>query len=188
MTKTIILIFLSLFILSCDEGLSPEMATINPGFGGTVTFIGQWDTSIKRTHVVLFKEPLKSKKDFNAFNLKFVSDSIETGTRTYHYSTTDENSLLSSVTAGNYAYLAVAQSKTEKLSLNREDWFIVGLYSITEDNSVKPKTLTVPEATFIDSINIVCDFNNPPPQPPGGKTDTMVIGSLLNILKKQRAK
>jgi len=189
MTKTIILIFfLLLIIISCDEGLSPEMATVNPGFGGTVTFVGNWDTQVKRTHVVLFKNPLLSKKDFNAFNLKFVSDSIATGTRIYKYNTNDKTSLVSSIKAGEYAYLAVAQSKTEKLSLNREDWFIVGLYSTIENNSIKPKTLTIPEATFIDSINIICDFNNPPPQPPGGLVNSKVFNLLINQFIKRKSK
>ena len=180
MAKKIITILFVVILLSCNDGLSPEMASIKPGFGGTVTFIGTWDKNIKRTHVVLFKNPLLSKKDFNAFNLKFVSDSIATGTSIYKYNTNDKNSLLSAIKAGNYAYLAVAQSKTEQLSLNREDWFIVGLYSTIENDSIKPKTLTIPEATFIDSINIICDFNNPPPQPPGGLVNSKVFNLLIN--------
>jgi hypothetical protein len=184
MTKKILFTVFIFIIFSCDEGLSPEMAEISPGFGGTVTFIGNWDNKVTRTHVVLFRNPLLSKKDFNAFNLKFVSDSIATGTQSYNYSTYDDNSLLSNIQSGEYAYLAVAQSKTEELSLNREDWIIVGLYSFTDGDSIKPKTLIIPEASFIDSTNIVCDFNNPPPQPPGGNTET-IIRKLLKTLKSK---
>ena len=184
MVKKILFILFIIIFVSCDGGLSPEMAEINPGFGGTVTFIGNWDSSVTRTHVVLFKNPLLSKKDFNAFNLKFVSDSIATGTQNYYYSTYDKNSLISNIQAGEYAYLAVAQSKTEKLSLNREDWMIAGLYSITDGDSVKPKTLIIPEASFVDNIDILCDFNNPPPQPPGGTTK-FIIKELLKILESK---
>lgn len=153
-------------MLSCDKGLSPEIADIKPGFGGTINFIGNWDNKVTRTHVVLFKNPLLSKQDFNAFNLKYVSDSIPFGSQVYNYSTNNK-SLLSNITFGDYAYLAVAQSKTETLSLNREDWEIVGLYFL-EGDTITPQTLIIPEATFVDSIDIICDFNNPPPQPPGG--------------------
>ena len=96
MTIRISLIILAIILLSCDKGLSPELADINPGFGGTITFIGNWDQEVTRTHVVLFKSPLLSKEDFNAFNLKYVSDSIATETRIYNYSTNDE-SLLSNI-------------------------------------------------------------------------------------------
>ena len=184
MLKRFVLVIFFILTISCDNGLSPEMAELKPGFGGTITFIGNWNNEVKRTHVVLFQNPLLSKKDFNAFNLKFVSDSIATGTQNYYYSTYDKNSLLSNIQAGKYAYLAVAQSKTEKLSLNREDWTIAGLYSITDGDSIKPKMLVIPKATFIDSINIVCDFNNPPPQPPGGDIET-IIQKLIKTLESK---
>ena len=188
MAKRILLILILTFSISCDEGLSPEMAEIKAGFGGTVTFVGNWDNSVKRTHVVLFQNPLLSKNDFNAFNLKFVSDSIATGTRSYTYNTNDDESLLSNVQPGNYAYLAVAQSKTEKLSLNREDWVIVGVYSVEVGDSLIPKVLTIPKATFVNNVDIVCDFDNPPPQPPGEVVNTIVFSSMLNNLRKQKSK
>lgn len=178
MTKTLLYIVLMLTFFSCDKGLSPELIDINPSFGGTITFIGDWDEEVTRTHVVLFKSPLLSKEDFNAFNLKYVSDTITHGANSYNYNTNDE-SLLSNITSGDYAYLAVAQSKTEVLSLNREDWKIVGLYS-TESDTTKPNILTIPEATFIDSVDIICDFNSLPPQPPGGEG----LADLINFISK----
>ena len=175
MAKRILLILILIVFVSCDEGLSPQMAEVKPGFGGKITFIGNWDINVKRTHVVLFQNPLLSKKDFNAFNLKFVSDSIATGTRTYIYSTNDDKSLLSNIKPGSYAYLAVAQSKTETLSLSREDWKIVGLYSIKENDSIVPKTLVIPKSAFVENVDIICDFDNPPPQPPGGAEATIIF-------------
>ena len=177
MTIRILLIILVFTLQSCDKGLSPELADINPGFGGTITFIGDWDKEVTRTHVVLFKSPLLSKDDFDAFNLKYVSDSITTETRTYNYNTNDR-SLISNITPDDYSYLAVAQSKTQVLSLNREDWKIVGLY-YNKNDSTKPGILEIPENSFLSNINILCDLNNPPPQPPGGDSSDNIFNSVI---------
>jgi len=178
MAFRIILINLVFFLSSCDQGLSPEMADIKVGFSGEITFIGEWYKEVTQTHVVLFKDPLLSKEDFNVFNLKYVSDSIANGSEFYKYST-DQNSLIENIEAGDYAYLAVAQSKREVLSLNREDWKVVGVY-YTEGDTTKPGTLTIPEKSFVDSVNIVCDFNNPPPQPPGGVNFQNILNSVIH--------
>ncbi len=61
--------------------------------------------------------------------------------------------------------MAVAQSSKENVSLNRADWYVVGLY-FNEGDSTRPGILTIPDNTFVKNMNIVCDFNNPPPQPP----------------------
>ncbi len=173
MSQRFLIILLSIILLSCDKGLSPDMAEIKVGFGGEVTFIGEWDKEVTQTHIVLFKEPLLSKDDFNVFNLKYVSDSIPNGTQLYKYNT-KESSLIESIEPGDYAYLAVAQSKREVLSLDRKDWVVVGVY-YNKGDTTQPGILTLPEGTFVDSINIVCDFNNPPPQPPSG----MILKNLL---------
>jgi len=161
------LLLLIISLVSCDKGLSPDMASPKVGFEGTVNFIGNWNPKAKQTYVVLFKEPLLSITDFNVFNLKYVSDTIPIGTQVYHYSTNDVNSLISSIEPGEYSYLAVAQTKRDTLSLNRVDWFVAGLY-YSKNDSTKPGKLVIPQATFVDSIDLICDFNNPPPQPPGG--------------------
>lgn len=178
MPKRILFIIFIVLLQACDKGLSPELVDIKPGFGGTITFIGEWDREVTRTHVVLFKNPLLSSEDFSAFNLKYVSDSIATGSRSYNFNTNDE-SLLSNISAEEYSYLAVAQSKTEVLSLNREDWNIVGLY-YNEDDSTNPGTLEIPEASFVEGINIVCDFSNPPIQPPGRDSLNNILNSATN--------
>ncbi len=184
MIKRISLVVLLFTFLSCDKGLSPELASINPGFGGTISFLGSWDKEVTRTHIVLFQNPLLSKLDFNAFNLKYVSDSIDTETSIYEYNT-NEPSLLSNIKSGDYAYLAVAQSKTKVLSLNREDWIIVGLY-YNADDSTNPGILTIPENTFVDNINIVCDFNNLPQQPPGADSTKAITFSTVKFLGKNK--
>ena len=173
-TPFIKIVLISLLLFSCDKGLSPDMAAPKVGFSGTINFLGDWDESINQTLVVLFKTPLLSKDDFNVFNLKYVSDTIPSGSQLFGYSTND-NPLINNVEAGEYAYLAVAQSKKNIITLNREDWFIVGVYYLNDDLS-QPGKLVIPEATFVTDVNIICDFNNPPPQPPGGV-------ELLNKLK-----
>ncbi|MEE9429986.1 MAG: hypothetical protein V3V16_03030 [Melioribacteraceae bacterium] len=182
MIKRILFFVLLFTFISCDKGLSPELASINPGFGGTITFLGNWDKEVTRTHIVLFQNPLLSKLDFNAFNLKYVSDSIDTETNIYEYNT-NGTSLLANVKSGEYAYLAVAQSKSKELSLNREDWEIVGLY-YSKNDSTNPGVLIVPEATFVEDINIVCDFNNPPQQPPGADSTNAKTISTVNFSNK----
>ena len=52
-------------------------------------------------------------------------------------------------------------------SLSRKDWFVTGVYYANEDTTI-PGILTIPEDTFVDNINIYCDFDNHPPQPTGG--------------------
>jgi len=51
--------------------------------------------------------------------------------------------------------------------LDRKDWFVVGLYYNNNDTTIAG-ILTIPENTFVNQVNIICDFNNSPPQPPGG--------------------
>ena len=174
-----LLFILSIILISaCDKGLSPDLAEEKSGFGGTITFKGEWNPDVNQTHVVVFEDPLLSISDFNVFNLKFVSETIPNGSQSYHYTTSDENSLISTVEPGVISYIAVAQSIKDTITLNREDWYIIGLYT-TNNNITEPGTLILPEATILDNINIHCDFNNPPPQPPGGVTDLENINTLI---------
>ncbi len=156
---------LAIVLWNCDGGIQPGLQ--EPGFSGTIYFIGEWPDSVKRTHIVLFKEPLLDTSDFSAENLKYVSDEIPYGVTEYNY-TTENNSLFGVIKPGEYGYLAVAQSTLETISLKREDWTIAGLYYNPGD-STKPGRLIIPENTFLHNINITCDFDHPPVQPPGGK-------------------
>ena len=166
---------LSLFLIvvifySCDKGIEPLPSNdLRTGFGGRITFIGQWPDSVTRTHLVVFKDPLISVSDFNVFNLRFVSQEIPFGSSEYIYSSRDSSVIpgTGEFQAGEYSYVAVAQSSKEDVSLDRADWYVVGLY-FNEGDSTKPGILTIPENTYVDNINIICDFDSPPPQPPGG--------------------
>ena len=163
----LILIFPVLFA-GCDKGiapLSPEEEIQKAGFSGTITFTGQWPADVRRTHLVVFKDPLNSAADFNAFNLSYVSLEIPYGVKEFHYISLDSSYV--PIQPGDYAYVAVAQSNTSTLSLDRKDWHVVGVYYAGGDTS-SPGRLIIPRNGLVNNINIICDFNNPPKQPPGG--------------------
>ncbi len=138
---------------------------VQTGFSGTVSFVGNWPQGITRTHIVVFEDPLLSAGDFNAFNLKFVSVEIPYGTQVYDFNSAD--TAVVKIADGEFSYVAVAQQKTANVSLNRRDWFVVGVYYAGGDTT-KPGTLVIPKNTLVKNINIICDFDNPPIQPPGG--------------------
>ncbi len=168
MIKKILIVFLLAYIISgCGEGISPEAEIVQTktGFGGKITFKGNWPPGITRTHVVAFRKLIESAGDFNILNLGFVSDSIPYNTKSINYSSLKEPFI--EIGPGNYSYIVVAQSKTPLISLERINWFVVGVY-YAENDSVNPGKLVVKEDEFTDNINIICDFDNPPPQPPGG--------------------
>ncbi|MBN1302248.1 MAG: hypothetical protein JW995_13615 [Melioribacteraceae bacterium] len=154
-----------LFINSCDGGLTPTESSAGvTGFGGKVVFMGDWPSDVKLTYIVLFKNELLSAADFNIINLKYVSELIPSGTSEFYFNTISSVSL-GKVEAGEYAYLAVAQSNSETLNLTRSSWRVAGVYK--DPGGLKPGGIIVPDGKFLDGINILCDFNNPPIQPPG---------------------
>jgi len=163
-----VLLCVTILLSGCDKGIAPKSG--EAGFSGIITFIGQWPDSVTRTHLVIFKDPLNSSADFSLQNLRYVSNEIPFGTTTYNFSSKDSSVIPGTglFEPGEYAYVAVAQQTTENVSLIRADWFVVGVYYKNNDTT-KPGTLVIPENTFVENINIICDFNNPPPQPPGGK-------------------
>ena len=164
-----ILIFAAIFIVSCDGGLAPIDSELEnqTGFGGTITFIGDWSPDITQTNIVLFKDPILSEADFNISNLKYLSTSIPFDSKEYSYNTIDSISF-GNVIADKYSYLVVVQTKERTISLDRKDWFVVGVYQ-SADSGAEPGEITVEKNKFNFDVNIICDFNNLPPQPPGGE-------------------
>lgn len=160
----LVLIVFSIIYFSCGEGIAPEPISIT-GFSGTITFVGDWPAGITRTHIVVFKDPLLATGDFNALNLKFVSVEIPYGSSAFNYNSVD--TAVVPIGEGEFSYVAVAQQTTTNVSLNRKDWFVVGVYYAGGDTT-KPGKLIIPQNTLVKGINIICDFNNPPIQPPGG--------------------
>ena len=163
--KTIVILIIAVIISGCDKGLAPEPVAEEAGFSGAITFSGTWPDSVQRTHLIVFRDPINSAGDFNFENLGYVSPGIPNGAEIYNYNTND--TALVPIKAGTYSYVAVAQSKTPELALVREAWYVVGVYYNPGDTT-HPGTLYIPENTLVKDINILCDFDNPPPQPPGG--------------------
>jgi len=162
-------LLLILFFYSCDHGIEPR-APESSGFSGTISFITPWPDSVKRSFLVVFENPLLEPTDFTIENLKFLSREIPLGAQSHEFSSLDSAYIPPDpgpFSSGSYAYVAVVQQSTENLSLARKDWFVSGVY-YTNGDTTKPGTMVIPESTFVKNINIKVDFNNPPPQPPGG--------------------
>jgi hypothetical protein len=163
------LLLLSFILISCDHGISPAPPETS-GFSGKVTFISSWPDSVKRSFLVIFENPLLEPDDFTINNLKFLSREIPLGLQSHEFSSLDSAYIPPApgpFPSGSYAYVAVVQQSTELLSLARKDWFVSGVYYAYSDTT-KPGTMIIPDNTFIENINIKVNFNNPPPQPPGG--------------------
>jgi hypothetical protein len=134
------------------------------GLSGSVVFVGEWPQNVERTHIVLFKEELLDSTYFSLSNLKYISESIPNNTPEFNFDSSVDF-VLNNLIAGSYNYLAVVQSAALELSLQRKDWFVVGIYSL--DNKI-PSQINLTSGITLKNIRITCDFNNPPPQPPGG--------------------
>ena len=161
-----LLLALGIFFTACDKGIQP-LEEIGPSsFSGKVTFAGTWPQGIKRTHVVVFKEEIKTVSDFFLPNLSFVIDSIPYKTKEFSFNSLEKPfSTIFKLAPGSYKYVVVAQSKTPEITFNRADWTVVGVYC-ENGNQAKPKTLSMLAGKTTTDINIIVDFNNPPPQPP----------------------
>jgi hypothetical protein len=167
---THIIIIGILTLIGCGKGIEPEPERQPEGFGGTIFFSGQWPQNVTRTHIVAFKNPLNTPNDFNAFNLGYVSLEIPFGVSEFNYSTLDSAifPINTRLQAGTFSYIGVAQQTTVNLTLNRADWFVIGIYTLPGNDSI-PGSVIVPPGEYIDNINIYCDFSSPPPQPPGNE-------------------
>jgi hypothetical protein len=163
------LLLLSFIFISCDHGISPRPPE-SSGFSGNVLFLSSWPDSVKRSFLVVFENPLLAPEDFTIDNLKFLSREIPLGVQSHEFSSLDSAFIPPTpgpFPSGSYAYVAVVQQFTELLSLARKDWIVSGIY-YAQGDTTKPGTMTIPDNTFVKNINITVDFNNLPPQPPGG--------------------
>ncbi len=158
----------SFTMISCDKGIAPYPdENLSPsGFDGKVTFNGNWPAGIQQTYIVVFKDVLKSDADFFPPNLSYVVGPIPYDATEYSYNSIDNNAISSfTLSPGNYNYVVVVQSTKPTLTLNRSDWTVVGIYYLPGDTT-NPGTLNIQNGEITHNINITCDFNNPPPQPP----------------------
>ena len=109
---------------------------------------------------------IANSEDFFPPNLTFVVDSISYGSTSFEYNSLNDNYIpIFQLGSGIYNYVVVAQSKTPVISLERKDWFVVGVYCVNGDQS-RPAKLQIRKDETTPEINIEVDFDNPPPQPP----------------------
>ena len=180
LSKRLKIIYFSIFVVcfftilnSCnsEHGIAPKpIGEQEFGFGGNIVFYGVWPDSIKRMVLIVFKDPLTSPDDFVLQNIGLLSFELPLNVQTFQYSSTDSTIIPlipDDASPSVYHYVAVAQQSTDDISLSRKDWFVSGVYYVQGDTS-SPGILTIPDDTYIENINIYCDFDNPPPQPPGG--------------------
>lgn len=161
-----VIALVTVILFGCDKGIAPGEPAGPSGFSGKIIFNGTWPSGIKRTHLVVFKNEIKDTSDFFPPNLSFVSDSIPYGSSIFNFNSLTNNFLPAlQFNPGSYSYVAVAQSKTENISLRRKDWFVVGIYCVNNDQA-KPAALTIHAGKITEGVNINVDFNNVPPQPP----------------------
>jgi hypothetical protein len=157
-----------MIMVSCDSehGIVPKpIDDTEFGFGGNIVFYGAWPDSVKRIFIVALKDTL-----ITLDNIVFISDSLTLGIQTYKYSSLDSAIIpliQFEIPPSVYKYVAVVQQSTVQISYERKYWFVSGVY-YANNNTTTPGILTIPENAFVDDINIYCDFDNPPPQPPGG--------------------
>lgn len=158
-------IFFAFSLIYCDDGLRPPEKIQKPGIDGIVTFKGNWMPEIKRAHVVMFRDPLNSSADFNPLNLVYVSEEIPLMSSRFAFNSESGKALLNNIRGGTYSYLAVAASTSELISLNRNDWFVIGVY-VPDGDSSRAGKIEIPNDNIAENIIIICDFNLLPPQPP----------------------
>jgi hypothetical protein len=164
-------ILLVFSVISCDQGISPlPEKPETTGFEGNITFVNVWPDSIRRTHIVIFKNPLLQPSDFVITNLKFLTHEIPFGVQSYKFSSLDTTIIPPTpgpFEPGEYAFVGVAHQTTEEISLARKDWFISGIY-YTNNDTTKPGILKIEDGKITRNVNIIVDFNKYPKQPPGG--------------------
>jgi hypothetical protein len=148
------LVFFLLWALSaCDHGLEPPPAT-KPGFGGRVTYKGQWPPadSVRVVGIVAFKNlpPFDILQEFLKGNIVFDT-SLAKNVESQNYEMFTE--------PATFKYVVVAQ----QYGATFFDSKVIGVYS---DDSLQtaPKSVIVPPETFVTGIDITVDFDHPPPQ------------------------
>lgn len=167
------IVYLVIVTFSCnsEHGIAPKPNGEQEfGFGGNIVFYGAWPDSIRRMVLIVFKNPLTSPNDFVLQNIRLLSLELPLNVQSIQYSSIDSSIIPlipDDISPSVYNYVVVAQQSTDEVSLARKDWFVSGVYYAAGDTS-SPGILTIPEDTYIENVNIYCDFDNPPPQPPGG--------------------
>jgi len=163
MKKILFWVFLgTLFIQSCDKGLTPpeNQIRISAGISGTV-FFQNWPSpdSLLDLRLVAFKNfppqdifvELLSRQ---AFAYPAIDDTLSLPLNV------DQLDFQFELPAGDYGYLAVAQQFGPNVLA---DWRAVGQFDLSPDSL--PTPLMIPEGQVVKNIFIAVDFDHLPIQP-----------------------
>lgn len=163
--KYLVAIFLALIFLSCEGGLEPP-PLVEPGFGGTITFVrDSWpprDSLVNLWIVASQIYPLDSVKIFAGIFSDpptiFVYPSFGESLPLFVVSASYDFFLPPAV----YRYVAVLQQTHS--DINIRNFRVVGVYA-SPSNPAEPGQVTVRDFAFVPNINIHVDFHKLPPQP-----------------------
>lgn len=162
--KYYILILLSiLFISSCDKGLDPTEIKLPSYLRGKITYLGdisKWppNTTVKAIRVFAIQPP--PKYDSTGLFAMYSTGKLLWSDMLATYVTNDTFSVKIPNPPVVINYLAVAQNWG---SIGQ--WKVIGIYSVTGDNTKPTSIQVLDRGRNYDSLNITVDFDNLPPQP-----------------------
>ncbi len=150
--------FLATLAAGCDQGLSPEMASVDPGFSGTLRVVSAFPPadSLRDLRVVAFKVYPPKDIVFEVLSGRAIfSESLKADTAAISYIVQQPG------IEGTYPYVVVARQYGPDVM---NDWHVVGVYTKTNDPK-KPDEIVIHPNQVTRGIDINIDFYNLPPQP-----------------------
>lgn len=164
----IVLFMVSFAIISCEHGLAPPpKEIIEQGITGTIYYKGTFPDSLKE-HRLFAAKMYRKFRSMNEIMMLILSgsDSIQIYPPIIQpsLSLTKEDSIKYRFVLEPVLYRYIAVAQTTGAIFDSSKWKIVGVYSLDSINW-DPRPILVGNGSFVDSINITVDYNNPPPQP-----------------------
>jgi hypothetical protein len=162
--KSILLLSAFLLLLDgCDHGLEPSRP-VQPGLSGLIRFQGTWPADTLEIRLIASQAWRKFTSFTEIITLVINTDSVkiypapvDTGLPMGR----DSVSYEFPVPPSKYRYIAVVQ----RFGINPlADWRIIGVFD-GETATQMPVDVVVPTDQVVPNINILVDFDNPPPQP-----------------------
>jgi hypothetical protein len=156
------LIILSLLLVSCENGLSPESTPVSTGksYGirGVIHFL-HWppqDSVVDLRLAILQDTTIKNLLNDVLQGKARYTDKIPYGIDSEQYTLA-----LQPLAPGTFPFVGVAQQYGPDV---QKDWKVVGLYYANHDSST-PGSVVVPPDSVVPGINITVDFSHPPVLP-----------------------
>ena len=151
----------------CNHGLSPALVatTLASGFGGTIYYRGEWPDNVGQNKLVASKVYRRFHDINEILSLVLTTDSIRvfpSASLSDNLPTNvDSSSYKFHLQPAEYRYVAVVQAHGDPLDF--ANWKIVGVYGDSVNGF--PRTVDVGQDQIVNGIDLVVDFDHPPPQP-----------------------